>query len=270
MRPTRVRALLVAGLSALALVLGQGAGQAAGPAGARVVLWNHLNGPWSVRHSAIGADFQVVGTPVFQKGALGRAVGVVDDESLLLMPSGKFFGADNRQGTVSVLLKKGMVASVPFETPFPGVFGVQPYDFQDAWCAAAPVKNPGSDSCTNDAVAAAWGDGLSGPAGLYLQVVDSAGTLHQAVDGAFNTEAVPVGRWVHAMFVWDIHGIKGSADTMRIYRNGRLVARYTAPIADVIVLPTPVAFAGTHAAYRLPAPALLYDELLVFDRALTP
>jgi len=270
MRPTRVRALLVAGMSALALVVGSSVGEAARPARAQIELWNHLNGTWSVRHSVVGSGFRVVGTPVFRDGLFGRSVGVLDDESVLLMPSSEFFGPDNRQGTVTVLLKKRMVSSVPYETPLPGVFGSQPYDFQDAWCAAEPVKNPGGDSCTNYAVAAVWGDGVSGPAGLYLQVIDAEGTWHQAVDAGFNTSAVPVGRWVRATFVWDIRGIRGSADTLRIYRDGRLVARHSEPIADVVQLPTPVALAGAHAAYRLSGPALLFDELVVLDRAVTP
>jgi hypothetical protein len=261
-----MRVLVVPVLAVLALLLAQPAGAADGPT---VVLWNHLNNRWSVQHSVVGADFQILGTPVFRKGVSGKSIGALDDESLLLMSSRQFFGADKTQGTVSVFLQKRMVASIPYETPYNGIFGAQPYDFQDAWCQDA-VKNPGSDSCTNYAVEALWGDGLSGPAGLYMSVVDKAGTWHQAVDAAFNTKAVPVGVWVHAQFVWDIQGINGSRDTLRIYRDGQVVARYSKPIADVRWLPTPVAFAGSHATYRLNRPALLMDELQVFDRAVTP
>jgi hypothetical protein len=81
---------------------------------------------------------------------------------------------------------------------------------------------------------------------------------------------VPVGTWVHAQFVWDIRGINGTRDTIRIYRDGKVVARYSQPIANVRWLPTPVAVAGMHAANRLNRPALLVDELQVFDRAVTP
>jgi hypothetical protein len=265
MRVRRLRGALL-GLGVVVLLVGQSVGAVAGP---QVVLWNHLNGPWSVRHSVVGEDFRILGSPVFRDGVSGRAIGVVDDESLLLMPRGDFFGESASQGTVSLFLKKRMPRSVPYQTPLAGVFGAQPYDFQDAWCQDAP-KNPGSDSCTNYAVAALWGDGLSGPAGLYLQVVESDGTVHQIVDRAFNTKGVPVGTWIQATFVWDIDGIGRSADTMRIYRNGGPVASTTEPIADVVDLPTPVAFAGGHAASRLDGPALLMDELIVLDRAVTP
>jgi hypothetical protein len=267
MRSKVMRVLIVpvlAVLAVLALLVAQPAGAAHGPT---VVLWNHLNNRWSVQHSVVGADFHIVGMPVFRKGVSGKAIGVIDDESLLLMPAQKFFGADKTQGTVSVFLQKRMVASVPYETPFNGIFGTQPYDFQDAWC-----QNPSGEKCTNAAISAVWGSGSGSldPSGLWLQVIDTAGTVHQAVDPAFNTRAVPVGVWVHAQFVWDIRGIKGTRDTIRIYRDGKVVARYSQPIPDVLDLPTPVAVAGSHAAYRLNRPALLMDELRVFDRAVTP
>lgn len=244
---------------------------AGGPAAAsdsapRLLLFNTFDSAAATVDSAVGADFTVLGAPVHWSGVVGRSIGTVDDETVLLMSPRTFFGWDNRQGTVSVWLKKRMVASVPYETPFNGIFGAQPYDFQDAWCIDAP-KNPGSDSCTNYAIAALWGDGLSGPAGLYLQVVDADGVAHVAVDGAFNTRQVPVRTWVHVQFVWDIHGIGCSNDTLRIYRDGKVVASYAQPIASVMSLPTPVAVAGSHATYRQAGPSLLYDELMVFDRA---
>ena len=271
--PNRLRAFVVAISVALAVpLLGGGSAVAGGAPEPRVVLANHLNGPWSTTHSFVGADFDVIGTPVYRPGVLGRSIGVVDDESLLLMSSDDFFGADRSQGTVSVWLKKNMVSSVPYVTPLAGVFGEQPYDFQDAWCSSAAVHNPAprADSCTNYGLTAAWGDGVSGPAGLFMVINDSSGTPHRAVDPAFNTSAVPVGRWVKVTFVWDLDGIRGSADTMRIYRGCRLVASYAAPIPDIVDLPTPVSFAGSHATDRLDRPALLLDELVVLDRAVTP
>lgn len=270
---SRLRALVIVSAIALAAPLtGAGSAVAGGAPEQRVVLANHLNGTWSVTHSAVGAGFEIVGTPVFRPGVLGRSIGVVDDESLLLMSSDDFFGADRSQGTVSVWLKKTMVSSVPYVTPLAGVFGEQPYDFQDAWCLGAAVHNPAprADSCTNYGLSAAWGDGVSGPAGLFLVINDSSGTPHRAVDPAFNTSAVPVGRWVKVTFVWDLDGIRGSADTMRIYRGCRLVASNADPIPDIVELPTPVAFAGSHATGRLDRPALLLDELVVLDRAVTP
>jgi hypothetical protein len=280
-RTSRIGRVVVAGLVALAVTVGSAPGGAAasGDAGVHeratgarsVVVWNHLDGPWSVRHSVVGAGFDVVGTPVFRRGKWGRSVGLADDESLLLMSQRNFFGADRRQGTVSMFVKKRMVASVPYVTPFVGVFGQKPYDFQTEWCATNPLKNPNGVSCTNYAIGALWGDGLSGPAGLYFEVHDADDvTVHRAVDPAFNTTAVPAFRWVHLLFVWDLDGIKGSADRMRLYRDGRLVARNTDPIDGVLSLPTPVSLDGTHATSRLTGPALLVDEVAVLHRAVTP
>ena len=81
---------------------------------------------------------------------------------------------------------------------------------------------------------------------------------------------MPLRTWVHVMFVWDIDGIGTSCDTLRIYRNGAVVARYSEPIGSILDLPTPVAFAGSHATYRQTGPSLLYDELMVFGAALRP
>jgi hypothetical protein len=264
MRKHSLFTAVVASAAALPLVGGQAA---ATTDTMRPRLWNTFDSVAATADSAIGPDFTVLGDPVHWSGVSGRSIGTVDDETVLLMSARKFFGWDNTEGTVSVFLKKRMVASIPYETPFNGVFGAQPYDFQDAWCATA-LKNPGSDSCTNYAIAALWGDGLSGPAGLYFQVVDADGVSHVAVDRAFNTTKVPVRTWVHVKFVWDLDGIGCSPDRLRIYRDGRIVARYSEPIDSVLSLPTPVAFAGSHATYRNTGPSLMYDELMVFDRAL--
>ncbi len=254
----------------LAVPFGGGDAAAGGVTRPRVVLANHLNSVGSIEHSWKGADFDLIGTPVFRRGVVGRSMGTIDDETVLLMPSKDFFGKDPTQGTVSVWLKKRMVASIPYETPFNGVFGTQPYDTQDQWCAEYPLKNPGprSDSCTNYAISALWGDGVSGPAGLYMEIVDSEETYHQIVDPAFNTTAVPVGKWVHLKFVWDLGGICGSSDVMRIVRDGKIVARSSEPISSIRELPTPVAFGGSHATYRFDGPSLLYDELVVYQRAM--
>lgn len=270
--PNRRRALVVVIAAALAAPLMGGAAVAGGGSPPQVVLANHLNGPWSVAHSAVGAGFDTIGIPVFRPGVIGRSIGAPDDESLLTMPAADFFGADRRQGTVTVWLKKNMVSSVPYVTPLAGIFGDHPYDFQTAWCAASPVHNPAprADSCTNYGVTALWGDGVSGLAGLFMVITESNGTRHELADPVFNTSAVPVGRWVKVSFVWELDGIRGTADTMRIYRGCRLVASYANPIADIVELPTPVAFAGSHATSRLDKPALLLDELVVLDKAVTP
>lgn len=270
MKDSRARWAAVLALVVLAVPLGGGDAAAGSATGRRVVLANHLASEWSIEHSTIGADFDLLGTPVFRRGVVGRSMGTIDDETVLLMPFEDFFGEDPTQGTVSVWLKKRMVAAIPYETPLNGVFGTQPYDTQDMWCLDNPLKNPEprSDSCTNYAISGLWGDGLTGPAGLSMEIVDGEGTPHQIVDGAFNTAAVPVGRWVQVRFVWDLDGICGTTDVMRIVRDGTVVARSSEPISSILDLPTPVAFGGSHATDRFDGPSLLYDELVVFDRAM--
>jgi len=273
MKKINLKKLAFICISVMSLILAQGyvsfADDLTNLTIAEVLLWNKLDNNLSAMQSLIGAPFQVVGTPVWRKGVGGKAIGTLDDNSLLLMPAKDFFGDEKREGTVSVFLKKGKETLVPYKSPLPCIFGGQLYDFQTKWCQDAPLKNP-DGTCTNLAITGCWGDGESLPSGLVLLFIDSDETHHIAVDTAFNTAAVPVGQWVHIMFVWDIRGIKGSADTLRIYRDGKLVGKYSAPIKNPISLPTPVAVAGNHAAYRNDGPILLCDEIMVFNRAVTP
>jgi hypothetical protein len=254
-RGSNPRWLLFVSFSATILLLVQmSVALAADLSIAHVILWNKLDSSASAGRSLVGDSFQTVGTPVYRAGVTGKAIGVLDDQSSLLMSAEGFFGDEPREGTVSLFLRKGMIAVVPYQTPLPGLFGGHPY---------------GPDRY--NAITAWWGDGVTGPSGLNFVLTDSASNTHYATDAAFNTAAIPVTKWVHMLFVWDIRGIRGSTDTLRIYRDGVLVGRCSEPVADLIPSSLPVAFAGSHATSRLPStPALLYDEIMVFDRAITP
>ena len=265
-------ATLVSGILAAGLALGQVL-TAVPPQGESVdlVVWDHFSGPKSAQQTAVGPNFEMVGSPVFRWRDGVAAMGVLDDNSLLLMPAEDFFGADRTQGTVSVAVMKKMPRSIAYRTPLPSIFGNQAYDFQTTWCRDGTRIQAPDGKCTNPAIQALWVDAENYPSGgLRFAIIDSTNAQHVVFDPGFNTDAVPVNRWVRIMFVWDVDGIGGGSDTMRIYRNDRVVGRYSQPIPGILDLPTPVAIAGSHAAERFDGPALLFDELTVLDSAIHP
>lgn len=216
-----------------------------------LVLWNHLGSSWQLQHSVAGAALTQVGTVWHPAGVRGKAATSIGDQSYLSVSQRGFFGADRNQGTVEIFLQKRMPVSVPFETPLPAVFGVRPYD-GEAW---GPID-------------AYWSDGFTGDGGLQFEITDVSGVTHKAND--LGWDAVRVGRWVHVMFVWDINGIRGTADRLRIYREGQLVATNTDTITAIRTADGPVKVLANHAYDRLGKPALIGDELLVWAWPVTP
>jgi hypothetical protein len=75
--------------------------------------------------------------------------------------------------------------------------------------------------------------------------------------------------WRHVAFVWDLAGIAGTADKMRIYRDGELVASNTDNIADIMVDDGVVKLLGHHEYYRYNQPTAYMDNIKVWDYAKT-
>ena len=260
-RRTRVAASIVATAATLTLAVGSApvssapaAPVARGPVPGKyvpdLILWNHLGTAEQLAHSETGGPLRVTGTerhPVAVRGAGSAAVG---DDSYLSVSRRGFFGADRTQGAVEIFLEKRMRVSVPFKTSLPAIFGVRPY--AGRW---GPID-------------AYWSDGFTGYGGLQFEIVDAAGKIHAAND--LGWDRVKVGHWVHVMFVWDIRGIAGTADRLRIYRDGTLVATNTDEIKAIGPAKGPVPVLATHAYARLGRPALVGDELLTWSRPQTP
>ncbi len=208
-------------------------------------VWNHLGSGRQLAHGDAGEAVAQVGDVSHPAAVRGRGAASLGDESYLAVSQAGFFGGDRTQGTVEVFLQKRMPVSVPFETPLPAVFGVQPY--QGQW---GPID-------------AYWSDGFTGYGGLQFEILDATGTLHTAND--LGWDSVAVGRWVHVMFVWDLDGIRGSSDRLRIYRDGALVASNSDRIGSIARATEPVKVLATHAYERLGRPALVGDELVVWS-----
>jgi hypothetical protein len=170
------------------------------------------------------------------------------------MSEDDFFGLDRRRGAVEFWVAKSIVALAPYSTPKAGLVGYHPYS-----------------SCSGNTIGVSWEDGGDNPAWVGLCFGITAGaTTHLVADPAFNTAAVPVNTWIHLGFVWDLDGIGGTTDQMRIYRDGSVVAANQDSFNGGVDISTcPVHVLGHHAFSRLGASLLQMDNLKVWTFAKT-
>lgn len=223
-----------------------------------LVLWNHLGNADQIADSVVGAGFSVTPGVVRVDGYRGKATATTGGETggggYLWMPPDEFFAADPSSGTVEMWLQKHIQRFDPYTTPLIGIFGPQPYDFQGGESSYEPIH-------------AFWSDGLTGKGGLEFGIWATDGNLYAVND--LGWDAVPVGKWVHVAFVWDLEGIGGTQDTLRIYRNGALVASSAASIPGIQDSDARVKLLGHHAYHRFGQPTLSMDEIRVWDHART-
>lgn len=222
-----------------------------------VVLWNKLGANAEVSNSMIGEGFGIhsdtQGGVLYVPGKFGNALattgGEVGGGGYLTMSPDKFYAPDRSKGTVAVWIQKRIQKFIPFQSPLLCIFGCQPYD---------GVPTPG--------IYAAWSDGYTWSGGMTFLIFDGQAD-HQINDLGWDT--VPVGTWVHETFVWDINGIGGTTDRMRIYRDGLIVAKNSAAISRIFQDNYPVKILGHHAYSRFAQPTAYLDNLVVYDYAKT-
>lgn len=231
-----------------------------GSSGPGIVVWNHLGSPRQVANSVMGADFQATEGVVYVRGVVDGGIattgGEVGGGGYLTMAPSDFIGPDPTQGTVEVWLQKRIQRFLPFETPLVGIFGWQPYD-----------SGPWFGSGSYLGIKAFWSDGFTGEGGMQFDILDGALTTHHAND--LGWDQVPVGRWTHVAFVWDLSGIDGTGDRMRIYRDGQLVAANDDEFTGVHEMDAPVKVLGHHAYSRFGEPTVYMDEIRVWSYART-
>ncbi|HUV90747.1 MAG TPA: LamG-like jellyroll fold domain-containing protein [Anaerolineae bacterium] len=248
--------IVVALASALLLAMISTTG-AQGPVPGGLVLWNRLGSEEEVLHSAFGPGFGTREGVLYVDGEYGGALATTGGENggggYLTMSPDDFFPADKTQGTVEAWFQKRTDVFIPFESPLVGVFGWQPYgDF--------PTRS-------YQAIIAYWTDGFTGWGGLEFTITESDQVWHRAND--LGWDDVPVGQWVHVAFVWDLAGIDGTQDRMRIYRDGVLVGTNSDPIPGIREDTAEVRILGHHAYSRFGQPTLYLDNLKVWDYAKT-
>jgi hypothetical protein len=175
-------------------------------------LWNKLGSGTEVIHSEFGPNGNIVGSSYafepaqFGNGYVRKATG----DNYISFPSSVVDGITYR-GTIEVWITPKVSQPIPYSY---GIFGL----IGDPYGWAFLPSNPGSN------ISLTWGDGVSG---LGLQ-----GTV-RFDNNVASTPPEPVqfvatpGVPFHAAISWDINGIDGTADTIRVYRNGQIVGSTT-------------------------------------------
>lgn len=172
------------------------------------VLWNRLGSDQEVLNSEIGPNGTLLGTDyAYEPGQHGN--GYVRTSNLhgeaVQFPGSVLHDLSSR-GTVELWINPKVPNPVPFQYGFFALVG-------------RPVSGPTAPDNRGN-VYLFWGDGVTGQ-GFYGGIRFDG--LHaRTPDEATQFVAVP-GVPVHAAISWDIDGIDGSADTVRVYRDGALV-----------------------------------------------
>ncbi len=225
-----------------------------------VVLWNQLGSDGEVTASPIGSSFGIhsdsQGGVQYVPGVFGNGFATTGGETggggYLTMSPEQFYAGDKTKGTVSMWLQKRIDRFVAFETPLIGIFGEQPYDLQGGEGSYASI-------------AAMWSDGFTGSGGMFFYINDQLNTGHFCYALSWND--IPVGEWVHVAFSWDLNGIEGTADKMRLYFDGVLVDTNTDAITSLRSDSDSVKLLGHHAYSRFGEPTAYMDNIVVYDYA---
>ncbi len=225
-------------------------------ANAELVLWNKLGSESEVLNSEVGPDFGIRPGLLYVPGRFGGALATTGGGNgggaYLTMSPDDFYPADKTRGTIEFWIQKRFSKFTPFQDGLIGFFGRAPY---------APTGEG------NRSIAAFWSDGFTGNGGVEFYIQDSNKTGHTVND--LGWDDVPVGEWVHLGFVWDLQGIDGTADRLRIYRDGSITGVYSQDISGISAENSVTTFAGHHAYSRFGQPAAYFDDLVIWDFAKT-
>lgn len=180
-------------------------GAAAAQSTGGVILWNTLDSAQDVQHSRIGPGGTLVGSRyAFEPGEFGNGyVRKATGNNYIRFPADTFAQVKER-GAVAVWVNP----KVPYPAPYQyGIFGF----------VNAAYVGDGS-------IFLGWADTVTAGNDLAGSVYFGTGPDITAYTQGARFAATP-GTPFHAAMAWDIDGIEGSADTIRVYRDGMLVAR---------------------------------------------
>lgn len=168
----------------------------------KIVLWNKLGSEHEVLNSKIGPDGRFIGSAFhYEPGQFGNGFvrQSTDSEVVFDLPTDAGLAA---HGTMEAWIVPKVSNPMPFEY---GIF-----------CLIC-IKG---DTPATGGVDLWWGDGVTGLGfeGFFFHdggYADTGREAHQFV-------AVP-GIPIHAAITWDIGGIGGTSDTLRVYRDGVII-----------------------------------------------
>ena len=166
-----------------------------------LVLWNKLGSSEEIQNSEIGLNGTIIGsdyafeTAKYGTGYVRKAIG----SNYVSFPQ-TILQNLKRRGTVELWVNPKVTNPVAFS------YGVFPLF--------------GNTFGTNSHVYIAWGDGTSG-VGFYGSV-NFDGTGHQT-EPYESQYVATIGVPFHVAICWDVEGIDGTSNTVRVYRNGTLI-----------------------------------------------
>ena len=183
---------------------------AAGERG-NVMLWNRLGSEQEVSHSEIGPDGMIVGTQhAFEPAQFGAGyVRKAGGENYVKFPAGILHGLRER-GTVSLWIVPKVPEPVPYQYGMFALIGQS---------QTGPRAPHGRGNVYLD-----WGDGVTGQG--FFGGVQFDDVFAQTPDEPTQFIAA-VGTPIHAAICWDIDGIDGGNETVRVYRDGQVVGTTT-------------------------------------------
>jgi hypothetical protein len=179
-----------------------------------VVLWNKLGSSTEVQSSEIGAGGQIIGANnAYEAAQFGNGYIRKAGDSWLEFPPTVLDGLRER-GTIALWIVPKVANPVPFQYGFFGLVGM----------TNAPYPSE------RGRVWLVWGDGVTGRG--FVAGVNFGDTVNGSISAMTPNEpsqfvATP-GTPIHAAVVWDIDGIAGTSDRVRVYRDNVVVGQTTA------------------------------------------
>lgn len=174
--------------------------------GANVLLWNKLGSDTEIANSEIGPGGVVVGgSYAFEAGKFGNGyIRKATGSNYVRFPV-TVLDQVRERGTAAIWVNPKVQWPVPYQY---GMFGL----INGAYVA-------------NGSVSLMWGDTVSGGNDLLGSL--DFGTSASASSFGLPRFAATPGTPFHAALVWDIDGIEGTDDTVRVYRDGALITSTT-------------------------------------------
>ncbi len=175
--------------------------------GGSVLLWNKLGSNAEIENSEIGPDGVVIGgSYAFEAGKFGNGyIRKATGSNYVRFPVAVLNQVRER-GTATIWVNPKVQWPVAYQY---GLFGL----INGAYVA-------------NGSIALMWGDTVSGGSDLNGSL--DFGTNASALSYGLPRFAATPGTPFHAALVWDINGIEGTDDTVRVYRDGALITRTNA------------------------------------------
>jgi len=177
----------------------------------KLMLWNKLGSDEEITHSEIGENGTIVGTSyAYEPGKFGDGYVRKDvGQNYIAFPA-SILDPLTERGTIELWINPKVPQPVPFEYGDWGLIG-------------NPYGHFGVPDVFN--IGVIWGEepGEKGFVGLVRFDENGVGTPGEPTQFV----ATPFEPF-HVAISWDIEGIDGSADTVRVYRDGEIVSSTTA------------------------------------------